>query len=70
MYFQKMYFFFSQKKHIMVLHVFLFDKIKINSIQSYFFLLKSLVPFDNYIYFLTKAKSLENLGNKQLLYVQ
>lgn len=58
MYFQKMYFFFHKKKHIMVLHVFLFDKIKINSIQSYFLLLKSLVPFDNYIYFLTKAKSL------------
>lgn len=56
--FSKNVFFFSQKKHIMVLHVFLFDKIKINSIQSYFFLLKSLVPFDNYIYFLTKAKSL------------
>lgn len=54
----------------MVLHVFLFDKIKINSIQSFFFKLKSLVPFDNHIYFLTKAKSLENLGNKQLLYVQ
>lgn len=40
-----------------------------NKFYTIIFESKSLVPFDNHIYFLTKAKSFENLSEKQLLHM-
>lgn len=68
MYFFKKEVSFFHKNHISWYCMYFYSTDQ-NKFYTIIFESKSLVPFDNNIYFLTKAKSFENLSEKQLLYM-